>query len=250
MWAILFLPLLAALPVTLPAQESETALANPFTSDADVAAGEKTFLSQCASCHGRDGRGGGGGPDLTTGRYKRTSTDEGIFQIINKGIPGTTMPGFMLNAGPVWKVVAYLRSLNLSRSHQGVPGDAALGQALYAKFRCAGCHESTAPDLKLVAGNRSAGELKSSILDPSAEVPSAYWRVKLTLRSGQTLSGARLNEDTFTMQLRTREGLRSLAKTDIARAEIDRSSPMPSFKGKLTDAELGDLLAYVSRGAK
>ena len=101
-----------------------------------------------------------------------------------------------------------------------------------------------------MAANRSATELKTSIFDPSADVPSAYWRVKVTLRSGQTLSGARLNEDTFTMQVRTREGLLSLAKTDIARAEIDRSSPMPSFKGKLTDAELGDLLAYVSRGAK
>ena len=248
MWAIIFLMLFSTLPVTLRAQESEAALANPFTSDADVAGGEKTFLSQCASCHGRDGRGGGGGPDLTTGRYKRTSTDEGIFQIINKGIPGTTMPGFMLNAGPVWKVVAYLRSLNLSRSHQAVPGDAALGQTLYVKNGCAGCHDSTAPDLKAVAGNRSASELKSSILDPSADVPSAYWRAKVTLRSGQTVTGARLNEDTFTMQLRTRDGLRSLAKSDIAAAEIDRSSPMPSFKGKLTDAELDGLLAYVSRG--
>src|SRR5262245_31673309 len=91
---------LAVFVLRVAAQESESALSNPFTSDADVAAGEKIFVSQCASCHGRDGRGGGGGPDLTTGRFKRASSDEGIFQIINKGIPGTTMPGFLLNAGP------------------------------------------------------------------------------------------------------------------------------------------------------
>lgn len=250
MW-VPFVLLLVALPVSLAAQESDAALTNPFNSDADVAGGEKIFVSQCASCHGRDGRGGGGEPDLTTGRFKRASSDEGIFQIINKGVPGTTMPGFMLNAGPVWRLVAYIRSLNLSRRNQAVTGDAVRGQALFAKHGCAGCHDATAPDLKVVAVNRSADELKVSILDPSAEVPSAYWRVKATLRStGQTVGGARLNEDTFTMQLRTREGLRSFAKSDLTHVELDRSSPMPSFKAKLSDAELGDLLAYVSRGAK
>jgi mono/diheme cytochrome c family protein len=106
MW-VTFAWMAALLAIPLAAQESEAALTNPFTSDADVAGGEKIFVSQCASCHGRDGRGGGGGPDLTTGRFKRASSDEGIFQIINKGIPGTTMPGFQLNAGPVWRVVAY-----------------------------------------------------------------------------------------------------------------------------------------------
>ena len=249
MWAPT-LYLVAALALPAWAQESEAALTNPFNSDADVAAGEKTFLSQCASCHGRDGRGGGGGPDLTTGRFKRASSDEGIFQIVNKGIPGTTMPGFMLNAQPVWRLVAYIRSLYLSRRNQAVAGDPARGQALFAKHRCAGCHDTTAPDLKQVAGNRSADELRQSILEPNADVPSAYWRAKATLNSGQTISGARLNEDTFTIQLRNRDGLRSLFKSDLARIEIDRSSPMPPFKGKLSEAEIDDLLAYVSRGMK
>jgi len=126
----------------------------------------------------------------------------------------------------------------------------ARGQALYARHGCAGCHDAAAPDLKQVAVNRSADELRQSILDPNSDVPSAYWRAKATLRNGQTLSGARLNEDTFTVQLRTREGLRSLFKSDIERLELDRSSPMPSFQGKLTAAEVDDLLAYLSRGAK
>jgi cytochrome c oxidase cbb3-type subunit III len=249
MWVSTVL-LLALLPASLLAQESDVALSNPFTSDADVAAGEKTFLSQCASCHGRDGRGGGAGgaPDLSTGRFKRASTDEGLFQIINKGIPGTTMPGFMLNAGPVWRLVAYIRSLNLSRRNQALPGDPARGQALYAKHGCANCHDATAPDLKLVVGNRSAEELKTAIFDPSADVPSPYWRVTATLRSGQTVKGARLNEDTFTLQIRTAEGLRSLSKP--VQTVMDRSSPMPSFKDKLSGSELDDLLAYISRGAK
>ena len=249
MWVPLVL-LFTVLPVSLAAQESEAAMTNPFSSDADVAAGEKLFVSQCASCHGRDGRGGGGGPDLSTGRFKHASSDEGIFNIINKGVPGTTMPGFMLNAGPVWKLVAYVRSLGLARRNQNLPGDVEHGKALYAQHRCAGCHDTTAPDLKTSAINRSAVELKNSVLDPSGDVPSAYWRAKVTLRSGLVVTGTRLNEDTFTMQLRTRDGLRSIAKADLGSVDLDRSSPMPSFKGKLTDTELDDLLAYVSRGAK
>ncbi|MBM3794799.1 MAG: c-type cytochrome [Acidobacteria bacterium] len=51
-------------------------LENPYTSDADVAAGEKTFVSQCASCHGLGAKGGAGGPDLTTVRFPRASSDE------------------------------------------------------------------------------------------------------------------------------------------------------------------------------
>jgi cytochrome c oxidase cbb3-type subunit III len=241
---------IAASTVFLPAQESVATLSNPFTSDADVAGGEKIFLSQCASCHGRDGRGGASGPDLSSGRFKRATSDESIFQIVNKGIPGTTMPGFMLNAGPVWKVVAYIRSLGLSRRNQAIPGDAARGQALYAKHRCAGCHDSTAPDLKLVAGNRTASELRQSVLEPGEDVPSAYWRVTASLKAGGTVTGARLNEDTFTMQVRDKSGaLRSFDKAALSRVEIDRSSPMPSFRGKLSEAELDDLLSYISRGS-
>ncbi len=250
MW-VYFVILLGVFLTVTQAQESEAALSNPFTSDADVAAGQKSFLSQCASCHGRDGRGGGAGPDLSTGRFKHASSDEAIFKIINKGIPGTTMPGFMLNAGPVWKVVAYIRSLSLTRRNQAAPGDAAAGQALFAKHGCAGCHDSTAPDLKLTAGNRSATELRQSVVDPGAEVGTAHWRVTATLKAGGTVSGTRLNEDTFTMQVREPSGaLRSLDKASLAHVEIDRSSPMPSFRDKLTDAEIDNLLAYLARSAR
>ena len=87
------------------AQESAKTLENPFTSDIDIASGEKLFRSQCASCHGYDARGGASGPDISTGNYRRASSDEGLFQLINKGIPGTSMPAFPLNARPAWQVV-------------------------------------------------------------------------------------------------------------------------------------------------
>ena len=147
------------------------------------------------------------------------------------------MPGFLLNAGPVWRVVAYIRSLNLNRRNQGVAGDAARGQAVFAKYRCAGCHDSTAPDLKLVAGNRSADELRLFILEPSVDVPSAYWRAKVGLKSGQTVGGQRLNEDIFTFNC-VRVRACDLCSNPMLRTWSSIvSSPMPSFKGKLTDGE-------------
>lgn len=238
------------------AQESNAALSNPYTSDVDIAAGEKLFVAQCASCHGRDGRGGASGPDLSTGRFKRASSDESLFQIINRGIPGTTMPGSPFNAGQIWRLVAYVRSLSGARRLAVTGADPARGAAVFAKLKCGGCHTagSTAPDLAIVSPNRSLNELKQSLFEPSAEVNSAFWRVTVTPKAGgAAVTGTRLNEDTFTVQLRERGGrLRSFAKEDIAGLEIDRRSPMPSFQGKLTDAEFADLVAHLisSGGAR
>lgn len=245
---------LAVSALAAPAQESNAALSNPYSSDADIAAGEKMFTAQCASCHGRDGRGGAGGPDLSTGRFKRASSDEGLFQIVNRGIPGTTMPGSSFNAGQVWRLVAFVRSLSGARRLAVTGADPARGGTLYAKHNCGGCHQGgagAAPDLMLIAPNRSLNELKQSILEPSADVHSAFWRVTVTPKAGgAAVTGARLNEDTFTVQLRERGGrLRSFAKEDLANMAVDRSSPMPSFQGKLSDAEITDLVAYlISRG--
>ena len=231
------------------AQESATTLANPFTSEADRADGERIFLSQCASCHARDGRGTSAGPDLTTGSFRHAASDEGLYRVVTKGIPGTTMPAFSLNSRPAWQVVAFLRSL--SRGHGSlVTGDAARGAGLFRANHCAGCHSFWAPDLARMASRRTLEELRGSILDPQADVHSDYWRLRVTTRDGRRLSGHRLNEDSRSIQFRDEKGaLRSVLKTEIAGYEIDRSSPMPSFRGKLTGAEVDDLLAFLTKGA-
>lgn len=235
------------------AQESTAMLENPYTSDADVAGGEKTFVSQCASCHGLGAKGGAGGPDLTTGRFRRASSDEGIFNLIGKGIPGTTMPAFLLNAGQVWRLVSYIRFVSRQKSRPAMTGDAARGETLFAANKCGGCHWAGAPNLSAIVNNRSVEELKRAITEPSADVPSGYWRATVTMKTpGVTYTGTRLNEDTFTLQLRERSGfLRTIQKSGAAKIDIDRSSPMPAFAGKLSAAELDDLTAYlVSRSAK
>lgn len=228
------------------AQESAATIQNPFTSDADVAAGEKFYVAQCASCHGRDGRGGGAGPDISTGNFRRATSDESLFQIINRGIPGTVMPGAPYNAGQVWRIVAFVRSLSIGRKNQAVKGDAANGEKLYASLGCAKCHASTAPDLRGIGAKRTVAELRASILDPQAEVPSAYWRIRAELRGGATAQGIVMNEDTFSIQLLDSGGrLRSIQRTDALKIGYDRTSPMPSFRTRVTDPQLDDLIAFL-----
>jgi putative heme-binding domain-containing protein len=231
-----------------PAQESSTVLINPFQSEADVARGEKAFQTQCASCHGRDGRGGAAGPDLSTGEFKRASSDEALYQIISKGIPGTVMPASPLNPGPTWQVVAYVRSLSMGRRNLNLPGDTARGREIYRAQQCGKCHESYAPDLSNLAMRRSVAEVKESILNPQADVPSQWWRFTAVTRDGRKLSGQRLNEDTHSIQYRSDTGvLGSAVRSQLASFTLDRSSPMPVYRGKLTPTDLDDLVAYLMR---
>jgi mono/diheme cytochrome c family protein len=142
---------------------------NPFNTPADRENGARIFLAQCAACHGRDGRGGQGTPDFTTGRFRRSSSDEGLFQIINKGVPGTTMPAFALNARETWSTLAYIRSLSAGRGVAAtVKGDASRGAELFRAQGCARCHvEGNAPDLTGIGRFQSVGEIRRSIVEPA-----------------------------------------------------------------------------------
>jgi hypothetical protein len=56
-----------------------------------------------------------------------------------------------------------------------------------------------------------------------------------------------MNEDMDSFQMLEPSGrLRSLMKSDLASYEIVRTSPMPSFKGKIQGAELEDLIAFLA----
>jgi mono/diheme cytochrome c family protein len=61
------------------------------------------------------------------------------------------------------------------------------------------------------------------------------------------VTGVRLNEDTYSYQIRDINGrLRALAKEELIEHEVVRTSAMPSFRGKLGEAELEDLVAYLA----
>jgi mono/diheme cytochrome c family protein len=59
--------------------------------EGDAELGASVFAANCASCHGRDGR-GGFGPSLRSGTFNYRFTDERIAQQVRQG--GGRMPGF------------------------------------------------------------------------------------------------------------------------------------------------------------
>ena len=64
--------------------------------------------------------------------------------------------------------------------------------------------------------------------------------------NGERLTGRRLNEDTYTVQLiDERERLRSFDKADLREYTVLMESPMPSYADRLSAEELADLLAYL-----
>jgi len=70
--------------------------------------------------------------------------------------------------------------------------------------------------------------------------------VRAVTRDGKIINGRRLNEDTYTVQLLDdQEKLVSLTKADLREYAILTASPMPSYKDRLTESELADVVAYL-----
>ena len=226
---------------------------NPFSSPEDLTAGTQSFRSQCAACHGLDGSGGAAGPDLSTGAYKHGSSDAALFQVITKGVPGTPMVGFALGGREVWQLITFLRYLGIGKGAEKAKGDPSKGMQVFAANGCARCHTAgqtggfLGPDLSEIGSRRSLGQLVSAVVDPNADVAADYWSLRARTKTGQTVTGIRMNEDMDSLQVLDSSGkLRSLSKADLASFEIIRTSPMPSFKSKLQPIELEDLVAYLA----
>jgi hypothetical protein len=83
-------------------------------------------------------------------------------------------------------------------------------------------------------------------LDPSVALIPINRPVRAVTKDGTVIDGRRLNEDTFTVQLADEHGkLVSFVKSDLRQYTVLTTARMPSFKGKLTEAEVADLLSYL-----
>ena len=245
---------LALFCASLAAQQP--GIQNPYTSADDEAAGARLFRPLCAICHGLNGNGTLGiGPQIRRGLPGRT-TDLELYETIRDGIPGTGMPPFTFSEKERWQVVAYVQSLRRTAEakESASASDAARGAKLFrGKGGCSQCHTvkgeggRRGPDLSHIGGDRSLEELKRSILNPNEKVSPAYWELRATTREGITVTGRRLNEDTFSLQLLdSQERLISVIKSDLEEYDLDKNSVMPSFERKLSQREIDDLVNYLA----
>jgi putative heme-binding domain-containing protein len=222
---------------------------------ADIATGSRIYYANCAPCHGPAGT-SVGGIDLRRGRLPRAPTDDALAALVTSGISGTGMPPFRLSSDEMRGLIAFVRG-GLGADPNAPPvklGSAARGRAIFeGAGKCLDCHRvgtagsRSGPDLTDVGAARTPAALLRSLVDPTGGMRPINRPVRAVTSDGAVITGRRLNEDTYTVQIVTPEGrLVSLVKGDLRAWSVSQASPMPSYKDTLSAEDLADLLGYLT----
>ena len=224
---------------------------NPFTSESDLRAGEALFQTHCTYCHGSRGE-GGRGADLTAGVYRHGGRDPELYASVRNGIPGTEMAPVRVSDDDVWRMVGFVKRLGSRGLLEKAPGDAAAGKLVYQKSACASCHRvgndggNLGPELTDIGRRRGVKFLTESLVKPEAEIAVAFRAVQVVLKSGQTVTGLRLNQDDLSIQLRdTRDNLRSFLMQNVQDVRYDKPSLMPAY-ASMNPTDLENVIAYLN----
>jgi putative heme-binding domain-containing protein len=240
--------------------------AGPAQAETDLEAGRKLFQTHCTVCHGPRGD-GGKGTNLAQPRLPRASDDQALTRIITFGIPGTEMPLTRMTPQQLVNIIAYVRSLGAVPT-EPLRGDPRRGEQIYrGKGNCAQCHAvhgrggTLGLELTDIGLRRSPGYLRESLTDPEAAIadsftsykkvtllPDNFLQVRIVTGDGRRLTGARVNEDAFSIQIRDASGnIESFYKEELQELHKDwGKSPMPSYREVLSPAELEDVVAYLA----
>jgi putative heme-binding domain-containing protein len=216
------------------------------------------FEGQCARCHGIQG-GGGTGANLRRSKLQHAADDKSLFELIRNGIPGTGMPYiWAMTDNEVRDVAAYVRSLGRIPP-EPLPGDPDKGQLIYRKAECSNCHivagkgGNLGPELSDIGDRRGIEFLRGAMLHPgkdrtlTSEGYATYVPVLAATKDGRVLTGMRVNEDTFTIQLRDANNrLYSLQKSDLEALYKLDGSVMPTYEKMLSHSDIEDVVSYLA----
>lgn len=238
-------------PGALVAQDKSSA------SPAGESHGSALFASNCAACHGADGRGGEHAPDIATASDVQRLADKNLIDIVKNGITGTGMPGFdWLGQDKILAIVTYLRTLQGKNRATTLPGNAEDGKKLFfGKAQCSECHMAQgkggfiASDLSHSDSNTSVDRLRQVILDPANSLPVQKKAVTVTTTDGQKYVGALRTQDNFSISIQTMDGaFRYFPNWQLTSLDIGAHSLMPNdYRSRLSDAEVNDLVSYLIR---
>jgi len=226
------------------------------------------FQAHCAGCHGPSGV-GSRGPALNVPTLQRANDLASLMVLLRQGIPGTEMPALAsqdVADGPLRGLAAYVLGLREDSRTGASTGPGRGAELIRVKGKCLGCHRvngeggGLGPDLSEIGRQRDPEWLRRALVEPEADIfdsfggyrwtiqiPDNYLLVELTTADGNHISGSRLNEDAFSIQIRDQQGrIRSFLKAELA--ELNKrwgKSPMPSYKNILTAQELDDVVTYL-----
>lgn len=226
--------------------------------------GRALFVNNCALCHGVDAT-GGEGPNIQ--QAPATLGEPAVRNMIMRGVQGTEMPSFfmVLNAPQVSDIISYLRELATTATAGKVTGNPDQGEALFKSSGCSACHMingeggDVGPDLSRVGSMRGPSYFNKKLLDPGADLPTTgaegdrgkwtrYLMFRAVKKTGQTVDGMRVGEDSFVIVLEDAQGnFHVLYKPDLQSLEKEPGkSLMPTYKGVLSPTQVNDLVAYLS----
>ena len=236
----------------------------------DVEKGKQLFLGMCSRCHGLTGA-GGEGPNLNRPVLTNAPDDEALRAVIRDGIPDRGMPRIRrFTDSELTAMVAFVRSLGRGTA-AAATGNAANGKAVYQRLGCSSCHTVAGeggilgPELSDIGAHRAPDYLRQSIVEPAASLPRGvmavpgrgfdeFLPVRVVSQNGQEVRGVRVNEDSFTIQIRDTSGrLYSFRKAELQKLDKQMGkSLMPDYKAKVSGSDLDDLVAYLTSlgGAK
>ena len=268
------------------AQEMEVdispAAPREHTDGEDVIDGAFYFRLMCWNCHAGRTR-GGRAPDLFKPQWLYGWTDNGIYQTVFNGLPGTEMQKFggKLSDEAIAMIVDYVRteqakaagvSLEEIRStDESTPymdGDAKAGEALFYSdgYACGKCHtvhgrgatgtgNEIGPDLTYIARTRSLQFIVESILDPRAYIAPEYEMLTVVTMDGEEITGRkrylydhRDRENPDVVQILDESGMlwTTYFKKDLKSSRVPKAGVMPeNFADILSVKQMHDLLAYL-----
>jgi|TARA_Y100000310_G_scaffold338553_1_gene428515 putative heme-binding domain-containing protein len=220
-----------------------------YTSES-IQTGSRVYVRHCALCHGPDGA-WVEGINLARGRFHEAVTDEDLRRAILNGAADGRMPPINLSDSDLTGIIAYIRTGFEPEGSAVAIGNVLRGRSLFeGKGECTACHRvngrgpRTAPDLSDVGAIRTPGALQRSLIAPATALLPINRAVTIVTRDGETITGRRLNEDTYTVQLiDAEERLRSLVKRDLVSYRLSETpTHEPSV---LSGDEVADLIAYL-----
>ena len=244
-WSIL---LLAALEFLVSG--ASTLTAQNVRSSA-VEQGRSAFGANCGFCHGSQATGTEQAPSLVRSPLVRQDVNGNMLTpMIKAGRPTLGMPSFAsLPPEQIANIIAFLHARAAEARGHGVSetallvGDAKEGEDYFNHAGgCTGCH-STTGDLAHIGTKYSPLNLTMAFLTP---VPKPL-QAKVTLPSGETVSGTVDYIDEFAVSLVDAAGERHMWSRDTLRS-VDVVDPLAAHQellAKYTDADIHNLLAYL-----
>ena len=218
---------------------------------ANIAYGLSVYTAKCVVCHGPQGD-AAGGVNLRSGKFRNATTDRELAQFIRAGSPAG-MPAMVLDNSEMTGIIAYLRNMNSVDTRTVLIGDVARGRTVFeGKGNCTSCHRvgrlgsRAGPNLSDIGSLRSPASLQRSLVDPTSQMMPINRPVRAVKKDGTVITGRRLNEDTYSVQIMDdRERLQSVLKSDLREFTIVKTSPMPSFAQTFSAEERADVIAYL-----